>query len=113
MTASAARRGASAPLPPQTSTVSLFSKKRKLRPAYSFRRTRQCFSSGFTSLSSAATMAILNISVAPEPFHRPPQRVFDGDDLPTQLAFRFVGTGKHFFLAHAHSIDGRAWLALQ
>src|SRR5713226_10075394 len=113
ITASAARRAASAPIPPQTSTMSPFSKKRKFRPAYSFSLTRHSFTRGRTSRSSAATMATLDISVALKPLHRPPQCRIDRDDLPAQFPLRLVGTGKHFLLAHAHGVDRGTRLAMQ
>src|SRR3982074_800230 len=113
MAASVARRAASTPMPPQTRTISPFSKKRKLRPLYSLLLMRQCRTSGSTSRSSAATMATLGISVRPKPLHRAPQGAFYRDDLPAQFAFRFSGAGKHFFPAHANRVDGGSGLAIQ
>src|SRR5208337_81680 len=116
-TASAARRAASAPIPPQTRTMSSFSKNRKRLPPASFSLTRHSLIRGRTSRSSAATMAILDISVdipvVPEPLYRPPQGTFHRHDLPPQFPLRLGGTGKHFFLPHAHCIDGGPGLAVQ
>src|ERR1017187_307388 len=113
ITASAALRAASAPIPPQTSTKSSFSKKRKRRPPTSFSMTRHSLISGPTSRSSAATMATLDISVALEPLHRPPQCPFDRHDLPAQFALRLAGTGKHLFPSHANRVHSGARLAVQ
>src|SRR5258708_901937 len=113
MTASAARRAASAPIPPQTTTTSPFSKKRKLRPPFSFSLQRQSLTRGRTSRSSAATTATLDISVVSKPCDCPAQCIFNRNDLPPQLACSLVGAGKHLLLPHAHCVDGSAWLAPQ
>src|SRR5579864_6745370 len=113
MTASAARRAASLPMPPQTTTASPFSKNRNLRPPCSRSLTRQLFTNGPTSLSSAATIATLDIPVRPEPLHRAPQRAFHWNDLPSQFTLGLVGTGKHHLAPHAHGIDRRPRLTLQ
>src|SRR5215469_7463080 len=111
--ASAARRAASGPMPPQTSTARSFSKKRNRRPSYSFSLTRQCLTRGRTSLSRAATMAISGIAVGPEPVDCAAEGVVDGGDLPAQVAFSFPRAGEHLFLAHAHGVDGGARLAMK
>src|ERR1700716_2411811 len=100
-------------MPPQTTTISPFSKKRKRRPLYSLSVVGQCRTSGSTSRGSAATMATLGISIRPKPFHGAPERSFYRDDFPAQFTFRFVGAGKHLFLAHANRVRGRSRLALQ
>src|SRR3981081_1121107 len=100
-------------MPPQTRTISPFSRKRKLRPLYSLFVMRQCRTSGSTSRSSAATIATLGISVRPKPLHRAPQGSIYRDYFPAQFAFRFAGAGKHFFPAHANRVDGGSRLAIQ
>src|SRR5438477_3895180 len=113
MTASAARRAGSLPIPPQTNTASPFSKNRNRRPSCSRSLTRQPFTSGRTSLSNAATIATLNIPVRLEPLHRPPQRVFHRNNLPSQFALGLVGGRKHHLASHAHRIDRRPRLAFE
>src|SRR5258708_24215176 len=100
-------------MPPQTRTISPFSKKRKLRPMCSLSVVRQCRTSGNTSRSSAATIATLGIPIRPKPLHRAPQRTFYQDDLPAQFALCLVGAGKHLFPAHANRIDSGSRLAMQ
>src|SRR5580692_1911673 len=105
MTASEARRAAAAPIPPQTTTMSSWRKKRNRRPSCSLSLTCQLLTSGRTSRSRAATIAMLGISVRLEPLNGPPQGVIDRHDFPSQLALRLGRTGKHFLLAHANGID--------
>src|ERR1700683_2500 len=112
-TASAARRADSAPIPPQTNTRSSFSKNRNRRPFTSLSFTRHSRIRGRTSRSSAATIATLDIAIAPEPFDRAPQCSLDWHDLPPQFALCLAGTGKHFLFAHAHRVHGGARLAMQ
>src|SRR5580658_5095405 len=113
ITASAARRAASAPIPPQTNTRSSFSKKRNRRPFTSFSLTRHSLIRGRTSRSSAATIATLDIAIAPEPLDRAPQCSLHRHDLPPQFALCLAGTGKHFLFAHAHRVHGGARLAIE
>src|SRR5208283_3847554 len=113
ITASAARRAASTPIPPQTTTDSSCSKNANLRPSCSRSTRRQRLMKAATSRSKAATMAILGISIRLKPLDRPPQRAFHRDCLPSQFAFRFSRTGPHFLLSHANRFDGRAGLAPQ
>src|SRR5579864_9102336 len=113
ITASAALLAASAPIPPQTRTKSSFSKKRNRRPPTSFWLNSHPLIRGRTSRSSAATMATLDISVTPEPLHRPPQRSVHRHNFPAQFALRLAGAGKHFFPAHAYCIHRGARLAVQ
>src|SRR4051812_1353050 len=113
MIASAARRADSAPIPPHTSTAPSFSKNRNRRPDTSFSTARHPLTSGRTSRSSAATMAILDIAIGPKPLDRPPQRIVNGNHFPPQFALRFVRTSKHLLLAHSYRIHGGARLTMQ
>src|SRR5580693_2503527 len=96
------------------------SKKRKLRPSFCFSLTRQFVTSGCTSRSNAATIAIRGletfscdasgIAVGSKPLYRTLQGIIYGNDPPAQFSLRLGGGGKHFLLAHADGIDGGAWL---
>src|SRR5437588_1130494 len=117
MTASAARRAASEPIPPQTTTTWSFSKNLNTRPSYSLRDVGQSLINGQTSRSRAATTAILypsgmaHISMRPEPAHGPAQCIVDRHHPPAQFSFRLGGSDKHFFAAHAHGLNGSPRLA--
>src|SRR5580658_155858 len=113
ITASAARRAASRPIPPQTTTISSRSKKTNLRPSYSRSTRLQPLVSPLTSRSSAATIAILGIPVGPEPLYRPTQCPIRGHRLPAQFSLCLARTGPHLFLSHTHRLDGCARLAPQ
>src|SRR5436305_1610258 len=113
ITASAARRAASVPIPPQTTIAWSPSKNRNRLPSCYFKLTRHDRMSGLTSRSSAATIAILDIAIRLEPLHCPAQRSVDCDDLPAQFAFSLVGTSKHLLLAHANRVHSGARLTLQ
>src|SRR5208282_1111760 len=113
ITASAARRADSTPMPPQTTTNSSFSKKVNLRPWCSCCMLAHFLTSERTSRCSAAMMATLGIPVRSEPLYRTAQGILYWSDSPPQLAHGFIGTGPHFFLSHAYSFDGCARLAAQ
>jgi len=61
ITASAARRAGSTPIPPHTATVSPRSKKMNVRPSYSRSTRREILASPLSSRSSAATIAIPDV----------------------------------------------------
>src|SRR2546426_4666493 len=132
MMASAARRAASGPIPPHTSTRLSFSKNLNERPPYSLRLADQSLTSGQTSLSRAATIAILvelgnlvmvslisysregarpqhelylRITVRPKPFHRTAQRTVHRDHFPAQFPLRLGGRDEHFLPAHLHGLN--------
>src|SRR5437588_2496320 len=117
MTASAARRAASEPIPPQTTTTWSFSKNLNTRPSYSLRDVGQSLINGQTSRSRAATTAILypsamaHISMRAEPAHGPTQCIVDRHHPPAQFSFRFSRTDKHFLAAHAHGLNSSPRLA--
>ena len=97
ITASVARRAGSAPMPPHISAASLLSKRRYRRPECSMVFRFQFRTSGLTSRSIAATIAILgmaldtasDVAVRLEPLNRPPQRSIDRNHPPAQLPLRF------------------------
>src|SRR6266849_1671691 len=107
MIASAARRAASDPIPPQTSTMAPLSKNLNQLPSYSRRLTGQCFTSGQTSRSSAATIATLggDILIRSEPFHSAAEGIIHRDNFPAQFPLRFARGDKHFIPAHSHRFD--------
>src|SRR5580704_1163096 len=113
ITASAARRAASRPIPPHTTTISSRSKKMKLRPSYRCSTRFEDLVSPRTSRSSAATMATLGISVGPEPLDCTAQGTVGWHRLPSHLSFRLIGAGPHFLFSHADGFDRRAGLAAQ
>src|ERR1700733_6145591 len=55
----------------------------------------------------------LDIAVSAEPFYGAAEGIVGGDDFPSEFALGFVGSGPHFFLAHAHGFDGGAGLAAE
>ena len=96
ITASVARRAASAPIPPhiRAALSDHFQKDDSAgRPARS--SAPSSFGpAGRTSRSMAAIIAILvltclDIAIRPEPLHRPPQRAIHWNRPPAQLALRF------------------------
>src|SRR5579871_4626581 len=105
MTASAARRAPSEPIPPQISTSFPFSKNRKVRPPCAFSLARQFLTKGPTSRSRATTMATLDIVVCPKPIDRTSKRALHRNDSPLEFSLSFARTGEHLLLPHAHCVD--------
>src|SRR5208282_5278929 len=115
ITASVARRAASAPIPPHTKAASPFSKRRYRRPPCSIVLNLQPWISGHTSRSSAAMMAIFfsDITVRAKPLYRPPQGAIDRNRSPSQFPLCFGRSHKHHFASHAHGVNRRARLPAQ